>query len=30
MDEFLAALLLYLYCYWQRKALEDRSKPLMV
>ncbi|XP_053469015.1 protein phosphatase 1 regulatory subunit 36 [Ictalurus furcatus] len=30
LDEFLAALLLYLHCYWRRKALEDRSKPLMV
>ncbi|KAK3512129.1 hypothetical protein QTP70_031241 [Hemibagrus guttatus] len=30
LDAFLAALLLYLHCYWQRKALEERSKPLMV
>ncbi|KAG7317008.1 hypothetical protein KOW79_019306 [Hemibagrus wyckioides] len=30
LDAFLAALLLYLHCYWQRKALEERSKPLRV
>ncbi|KAB5530979.1 hypothetical protein PHYPO_G00135600 [Pangasianodon hypophthalmus] len=30
LDEFLAGLLLYLHCLWQRKALEEKSKPLMV
>ncbi|XP_060798087.1 protein phosphatase 1 regulatory subunit 36 [Neoarius graeffei] len=30
LDEFLTALLLYLHCYWQRMALVEKSKPLMV
>ncbi|KAK2836553.1 hypothetical protein Q7C36_014422 [Tachysurus vachellii] len=30
LDAFLAALLLYLQCYWQRKALEESSEALMV
>ncbi|TSK31332.1 Protein phosphatase 1 regulatory subunit 36 [Bagarius yarrelli] len=30
VDAFLAALLLYLNCYWQRKVLEEKSEPLMV
>ncbi|KAI5091690.1 protein phosphatase 1 regulatory subunit 36, partial [Silurus meridionalis] len=30
LDKFLVALLLYLHCHWQKKALEERSKPCMV
>ncbi|GAA6099092.1 protein phosphatase 1 regulatory subunit 36 [Tachysurus ichikawai] len=30
LDAFLAALLLYLQCYWQKKALEESSEALMV
>uniref|UniRef100_A0AAZ3QP00 Protein phosphatase 1 regulatory subunit 36 n=1 Tax=Oncorhynchus tshawytscha TaxID=74940 RepID=A0AAZ3QP00_ONCTS len=29
LDEFLAALLLYLSCYFERKSLEKKPKPLM-
>ncbi|XP_053348856.1 protein phosphatase 1 regulatory subunit 36 [Clarias gariepinus] len=29
LDEFLVALLLYLHCYWQKKALEERPRAPM-
>ncbi|XP_062301622.1 protein phosphatase 1 regulatory subunit 36 [Osmerus eperlanus] len=29
LDEFLAALLLYLYCYFEKKILDQKPKPLM-